>query len=245
MCLARKTARKHAFTLLEMAIVVGIITIISGSIIVFARDMISKRQAIDTESKMNEIVEALEHYYQLNGHFPCPASLTAAKTATTIGQMVNSGDCTYTSAPTGTLRVETAASSGVWVLMGALPTHALSMTNEMMQDGYGNRFSYIVMQTLTEASTFAAGAGALTIKDGPTNNIITDGAFVVFSHGSDGTGSYLHDKGTLKTACGAANLDTENCDWDVTFVDAPYNNGSVAANYFDDFIRWKSKQDYQ
>lgn len=229
---------------MELTVVIGMVGIILGAIFVFVKDMIAKRRAIDTELRIEAVIEALEHYQDLNGHFPCPASRSDVVGAAAFGKEANSGDCTYTAAPSGTLRVETAVSSGIWVLIGVLPVKDLGLSSDMIRDGYNNRFSYAVMQSAAEMSTFNAGVGGLIIKDGGGNNIITDGAYVVISHGYDEIGAYDFPNGTLKSACGATNLDIENCDWDVTFVDAPYNNGSVAANYFDDFIRWSSKASY-
>lgn len=232
----------QAFTLLEISVVIVIISLLVGFILVFVSDMVNKRRLIDTKLRIDTIVKALENYREMNEHFPCPASRTVAQSNASFGMEVNSGTCTYTSAPAGTVRVETSGGSGVWVLIGTIPTKDLMLDNNLMLDGYGNRFSYIVMQGLTEDFS---GEGALNVKDGGANDIITNGAFAVVSHGKDGKGAYLFSTGAATAACDASNLDKENCDDDYTLVDAPYNDGSTAASFFDDVIRWRSKLNYQ
>lgn len=235
---------KRGFSLLEMSIIIGIIAILMTMIFVFVSDILAKRRAIDTETRIDAIVAALDHYYDLNGHFPCPASRADLPSASTFGKEVNSGDCTYTVAPAGTLRVETVASNGIWMLTGVVPVKDILLSTDMIQDGYGNRFSYVVMQSLTETSTFSAGAGGLIVQDSGLNVIVNTGAFVVVSHGYDGLGAYRFSSGTLLGSCNATNLDKENCNWDRVFIDGTYNKGAIAANYFDDFVRWRSRLSY-
>lgn len=231
-----------AFTLLELSVSIAIIALIMSGSLVLISNIVSKHQGTDAQIKLDKIVIALENYYQRNGHLPCPASRTDAPNTANFGKQVNSGDCTYTVAPAGTARIETVASSGLWMLVGVVPTRDLLLRDDSMNDGYGNRFTYAVAQPLADSATFDAGTGTITIKDSAGNNIITDGAYVMLSHGKTGEGAYRFNSGSQTLACGATNLDIENCDADTTFMDATFNNGTVAASFFDDYIRWKSKQ---
>lgn len=237
--------RIHAFSLLELAISIGIISILMGSTLVVLSKKEGDSQQEVSEDHLDAIQTALVRYKIRKGHLPCPASLTELPTVATFGREVNAGDCTYTVAPAGTSRLETAASSGVWMLTGAVPIYGLNLPDDYMQNEFGDRYTYSVMQTLTESGTFEAGVGAIAIKDSAGNDLITDGAFVVISHGADGKGAYRFESAALKAACGAStNLDVENCDADVAFRKAPMSTTGDAANYFDDLVRWRSKQTF-
>ena len=89
----------------------------------------------------------------------------------------------------------------------------------------------------------------LAYKPGDTGGNVTwqvDGnaaSYVVVSHGPDGLGAYPTEASSIPTAkacAGVSTLDGRNCDDDSNFVDADYNDGAVAAQYFDDFIVWGS-----
>ncbi len=234
--------RIHAFTLLELSVSIAIIGIMMGSTMVVMGNVTHENQVeVDTD-RINAIVNSLIHFKERQGYLPCPAALSVTQGTAGFGKEANSGDCTYTSAPAGTSRIETVASSGIWMLKGAVPVRDLGLRDDFMRDEHGNRYTYAVMQSLTEAGTFDAGAGGIIVKDSAANSIITDGAFVVVSHGKEGEGAYSFMAGTARTACGATNLDIENCDADVTFIDTALNDTTQGATYFSDLIRWKSKQ---
>lgn len=72
--------------------------------------------------------------------------------------------------------------------------------------------------------------------------ILTDAAYFVWSAGKDHKGAPLYSTAATPVACGAStNLDVENCDDDDVFRDAPFNNGEVAAQFFDDQTSWVAK----
>jgi hypothetical protein len=207
-------------------------------------DFAVKQESLRTKDDLQIISDALVAYKDRNGRLPCPASQTVLYGSAAYGKQVNSGDCTYTVAPAGTTRTETAASSGKWVLSGAVPVRDLLLRDSFMRDKFGNRYTYVVPQVLTGASTFAAGEAVLTVKSETSQNIAEDGAFALISHGQDGKGAYREGSGALKQACGAStNLDVANCTPGATIMDAPFNDGQVAASYFDDTVVWKSRVD--
>lgn len=232
----------RGFTLLELSISIAVIGIMLGSTAVVLSDKIDGSQVEESKERIDEITEALIAYKVRNGNLPCPASLTTVPGNAAFGREVNSGDCTYTSAPAGTSRIETTGGSGIFMLRGAVPVYDLLLPPSYAADMYGNLYTYSVMQPLTEEGTFDDGAAAIVVKNAGGTDIITDGAFVVVSHGKEGEGAYRLLSGAQTVACGATNLDIENCDADVTFIDTlPSDDQAQGANYFSDLVRWKSK----
>lgn len=237
----RKPRDLRAFSLLELSISIAIISIILGGAAVVLTKKIEDSQATENAERMDEIATAIISFQERTGYLPCPASLTVVPGNASFGREVNSGDCTYTSAPAGTSRIETSGGSGVYMVRGALPVYDLQLPATYAEDVYGNRYTYSVMQLLAESATYSAGAGAIVVKNRQGNNIITDGAFIVVSHGKEGEGAYRAKTGAQKAACGSTTLDSDNCDADVTFVEGILNDQVTGASYYSDTIRWRSK----
>jgi hypothetical protein len=107
-------------------------------------------------------------------------------------------------------------------------------------------------------ASFGAGTGNVEWQEPGTG-----AAYVVVSHGADGRGAFPQLGATIpanklcntsatansspppctdNTAPNLVCIDIENCDDDADFFETPYNVGTTAANYFDDFIVWGSNQ---
>ena len=188
-------------------------------------------------------------------------------TNTNNAHAVNDG-AVATFSPTGTKRY--LGSDGThYIRQGTLPTRALGLSDDMMYDGYGNKFTYAV----TEQFTTSAVAGQITINDGntgatnPPNPIvgyynggtaIAGAAFVIVSHGNDGKGAWT--QGGMQIACNTSKTaDIENCGSystagtttstiqsttpDYVFTAAQFNDftNGVAAQWFDDAIGWETE----
>ena len=231
-----------AFSLIELSALLVVLALAMSSIISIKTSEVDRDTRVNSKSNIDRVYAALNAYAGRNGRLPCVASRTLAASDSNFGREVLV-DCTAdTSTPAGTLRYETVASSGIWVREGAVPVYDLLLPESMMFDEYGNRYSYAVIEKLTEASNYAAASGALVVKDAADADISTNAAFVVFSHGKDGKGAYRYGSGSLKVACGAtANLDVENCDGDAIFRKADYAETQTAALYYDDLFRYGTK----
>ncbi len=106
-------------------------------------------------------------------------------------------------------------------------------------DKYGNKFLYAVD---ISATTAPVNAGAVFDRNAPSSNILVQdigGAsvtainpnFIVLSHGQDGNGGFDKD-GNAIFPCGA-NLDSQNCNNNGTFLNIPARIINTAT-YFDD-----------
>ncbi|OUD14555.1 type II secretion system protein [Thioflexithrix psekupsensis] len=121
------------FTLVELAMVILIIGLLTGALLMplAAQREASQRQQVQTELK--QIREALLGYYLINGHFPCPASLSSGGNEHSRG--ANSHICR--------MPHETTPTSHGFVPHAALGLMANSDSG-LMEDVWGNPYRYSV-----------------------------------------------------------------------------------------------------
>jgi len=225
----------HAgYTLIELSVVLVIISLLTAGGLTLGAGMVNQAAHIDTKKILNQIDQSLRDYYTVNGRLPCPASRDLAITHADFGREVNGGVCTGTGAISGT-------SYSNDVRIGMIPVRALGLSDRAASDKYGNRILYAVTRQLTDASTFGGDDGAIQVLPATGGAILDDAAYFVWSAGKDHKGAPLYTTGAIPTACAGVALDAENCDNDNIFRDAPFNNGEVVANFFDDHTRWAPK----
>ena len=213
--------RAAGFTLAEMAIVLVVVGLLLTSVLSTVSTQFEARNIGETQSRLNQIKEALTGFAQANGRLPCPADGTLVTGATGAGleEVVDTTSNTCKSA--ANYRVLP------WATLGLVET-----------DVWGRRFSYWVnqsfadsyAQTVIDAATgswrcgatipsptpvsptsFALCAqGTLTVRTKtPANKTGTDVSnvpVVIISHGKNGYGAYTSG-GTLYSAPPVANVD--------------------------------------
>lgn len=226
-----KPFHQSGYTLVELSIVVIIISLLTAGGLATGAAMVERAAYIDTKKILTQLHTSVKDYYIVNGRLPCAASMTAAPGDSNFGAEVS-----CSSNVTGTWR-----SSGTRI--GAVPTRALGVSDAAAADKYGNRIVYAVSEALTDANTFGAAGGAIAIRDANNNLILSDAAVFMASPGRDRKGAYNHQTGALVNACSpATHLDTQNCSFsDNVFREAPFNNGDIAAAFFDDLTAWSPK----
>jgi type II secretory pathway pseudopilin PulG len=222
------------FTLIELAAVLFILTLLLGSLLVPIGTQVDQSNINTTQKNLDDVKEALIGFALANGRFPCPADPTIA-----TGQL-NAG-------------VERATCTGANV-NGVLPWTTLGV-NET--DAWGRRYTYRVTASFADAisantvtppvtctalpsqSSFAlCSQGDITITDG-SSNIATGVPVVVVSHGKDGYGSYTTLGTQLPTTCASPN-ELENTNADATFISHIYINNPACGGGFDDIVVWIS-----
>ncbi|MFO1243528.1 MAG: hypothetical protein U1E36_10105 [Rickettsiales bacterium] len=181
---------------------------------------------------------------------PCPGGPTASLNSTEFGM----GDDCNAAAPTmpDLIAVNAGTNQEVWI--GSAPTRMLNLPDSYMFDGWGNRIRYAVIKKLATGpddvihyipDTYITN-GVIQILDGygqqimPVNDRSIIG-FALVSFGKDSKGAQKRSGVTSDATCPANSTvkGEENCDDDAVFVDASYNDGTVAAEYYDDVIRWQ------
>jgi prepilin-type N-terminal cleavage/methylation domain-containing protein len=143
----RGTRRERGFSLLEVAITLGVLAILLGGLLVPLTTQIALRNETATYRMLEEIKEALIGYAAANGRLPCPAS-GASNGQESFGASgdASNGDCG-------------SASGGVFV--GFVPAVSLGLTPIDSQgfavDGWGttqNRIRYAVSSETLNGITF-------------------------------------------------------------------------------------------
>lgn len=209
--------RNTGFTLVELAIVLVIVALLTSGLLLGVSAQRNAAENIDAQRQMETIREALTGFALTRGRLPCPAQPGLANTDANAG-------------------IENCAQQhGVlpWVTLGLPET-----------DPWGNRFTYFASSKFTAA--LAAGtqasftlltgdppdnAGTANIKasSGSAGNIASDLPAVVVSHGSRGAGAWQPNGTQL---AGAAGDESENADADLTFI------AGQPSNNFDDLLTW-------
>jgi hypothetical protein len=222
---------------MELAIVMLIagIVIAGGATLFSEKDRSDKYDGVKAE--MIDIDDGLAVFLSQNDRLPCPAPLTANKGDATYARET---DCSDTTPPAGTFRIEHPASSGNYVRIGAAPIYDMEMPDEYVADAWYGKYLYAVSEGLTSTMT-SSSTGNITVQDGASADIQTEVAWVVVSMGKDNMGAYAARTANMILNCASGTLDEENCDYsNGIFRDTTFNDGSVTANYFDDIIRWET-----
>ena len=197
----------NGYSLLELSIVLIVLSILTTTSFSIGTSYInSKRQEVTIE-KMKVIQKSLDNYVNLYKSLPCPASPTSVNTDSNFGvgaiMSGTSGSDTRCIA-TGMLENNDDVGLGIakeTIAKGAIPVRTLDLPDEMMFDGWGRRFSYILESKFADPSIFEdiGGQGILHIwkendlsKAAATSNAIS----IIMSHGRSGYGAWNRN-GTL------------------------------------------------
>ena len=218
----------RGFTLLELTVVLVILGVLATGGLVAGAGMVEQAAKSDSEEIVKLAEKSLKDFYTVNGRLPCVARMNANPGTALFGAEL---DCTAAA-----VAGESWRSGGVRI--GMLPVRTLGLSDTTAADKYNSRLLYVVTEALTNAAGFGGSNGAIIIQDANNNNVTSAAAYAVISPGKDRKGGRVYKTGATPTACSAGTLDSTNCDMDATFRDAPFNDGSVPASFFDDIIRW-------
>ncbi|NBV05752.1 MAG: prepilin-type N-terminal cleavage/methylation domain-containing protein [Proteobacteria bacterium] len=241
---------KKAFSLIELSIVIVIVSIlITGALSVSVNAINSAKNKI-TKDRITEIYKALGNYVVVNKKLPCPAPITDTKSITT----------TY-----GTSLATCAATTGVVaypsstnLLSGMLPVKTLGLPLDMAEDGFGDKFEYIVDLNYTIASAGTAvtsGVGDfgtsttanISIKEKPNTTDITietTAVFAIVSLGANKYGAYGYDSSTSNTAPTDAQELRNVTPSSSSNATATLYVSSATSDAFDDIVFYKTRQTF-
>lgn len=236
--LPHKNNRKSGFSLLELSIVLTIVAIMVAGGLTLTTAKVSQDQIENSFTEMENIQKALQVYASEFGMLPCPAAIGLASTDALYGRQAT--DCADATPPAGITRVEYPAASGNYVRIGGVPFYTLQIPERYLADDFNNRYFYAVSESFITSAT-SSSTGNIRVVDSAGASVSDVVAWVVFSPGKSHKGGYVAKTGSLYSACDGTAKDGENCDGDGIFTDAPYNDGTVAANFFDDLILWQTR----
>jgi prepilin-type N-terminal cleavage/methylation domain-containing protein len=246
------TKRSHGFTLMELAIVLFIVSLLIGGMLMplSAQHEIRGRQ--ETEKALATIREALIGFAVINGRLPCPAQASIASATANAGVeavTVAGGPCACTDNTNGVATIgatacdhdDNGSPSGV---TGVLPWATLGLPET---DAWNNRYTYRLSTrfgrlasgqtvfgctptTNPTASAFAlCSAGDMTVVTaGGGATIASSVPAIVVSHGKNVLGAYS----TAGTQIpGVAGDELQNADGNT-------NTSFVSSTSIDDQLIW-------
>lgn len=226
--------RTRGFTLIELAIVMVIVTILIGGLAMPLSAQIQARRIAETKKTLEEARDAIIGYAMTHTadhdgdpdtpprpYLPCPADDTGQEKR--VGNICAQADGWFP-----------------WVDLGV-----------SSQDAWGNRLHYSVenreyadkSKGMRDLASYTPPYVMLNIKrictDSTCTTLVADNLLVVvFSHGPNGWGARNINGSTLKAP--DSEDEKENTDADPSFVSRSPSRAGDAAGEFDDLVVWIS-----
>ena len=209
--------RHHGFTLVELAIVLFVITLLLGGMLTPLTQQIAERQAGETRRTLENARIALVGYALSHrdaaGHayLPCPGGDDGVEDRQADG---------HCAAP-----------------VGLLPWHTLGTAET---DAWGNRLGYAVAAEFADAGQgiTTASVGDIELCPEETCPQPLAAAAVLLSHGRNGYGA--HNSMGKTNLAASSNDERENTDATPRFVMRPPSDADRPDGEFDDQVTWLS-----
>jgi prepilin-type N-terminal cleavage/methylation domain-containing protein len=238
--------RPRGFTLLEMAIVLVMVGLMTAMIGQTQRATQPDGCYASTKEQLATINEAIKAFELKNSRFPIPASRSFGVANVKFGQEA------FTVYAAASIPEVASIDYTDDVYFGALPFAVLGLPSSYAGDCWGNKFSYVVTKDLTEIAPYAATpTGNMDMLDPAMAPTATNLAYVVISHGENGVKSgngavvlNYSDISDHRWCAETSVIETWNCDaTNRKMRAAPFNNGKDAGDaYFDDLIVFGAKR---
>ena len=246
---------RKGFTLLEISVVLVIIALITGMAVSSGIMMVGSARDSSTRTKMRAIEAALASYRVTNNRLPCPGDFTITDGAANFGvEGATAGTCTGGS-PSANFSGAGATNTAATGVEGALPVVTLGLPNDMMYDGWGHKFRYVVDKALTAVNAFSAMTAAcensaITIKDASGGARTRSAIYALISSGANGHGGYTK-QGAMTNAASSNTDELANCHCDANAASTTYaptyvqkdgtRNASTLSDTFDDIVSYKER----
>lgn len=217
-----KGGGQRGFSLIELAIVIAIIGMISVTSLQFLGGSLRNAQARATQDRLDLAVEAVLAFYAENSRLPCPADGDLGPGDTGYG--LEDSPCS-------------SGNDAANLATGVLPWRTLGLPELSAQDGWTRMLSYRAAPGLTVAGG-SIGSNAPTVRYQDQGAGGAAVAFLVMSHGSNGLGANTQ-AGTRLTTGGAGTSELENGDGDREYVaraQTPPPNDA-----YDDLLVWRTR----
>ena len=162
---------QRAFTLIEVAIVIVIVGLMSGLVMKSERAVQPTNCYLQTQEQLAKVTAALDSFVRRNNRYPLPAGRSIGTSD------VNFGHEASVATSSAIDRLATAPSASNPILFGALPFQALGLSDAFAADCWGNKLSYVVTQSLTDstASGFPSTStfGGIEIRSGSGATLVS------------------------------------------------------------------------
>lgn len=211
-----RKAVKSAFSLIEISIVLLIIGIVVSGMLTISTVAVTNERIRVTKERMDAIYKALGQYMLKNYRLPCPSSITALKNSSSYGVATSTdGNCNISQG------IYVSATMPATPFYGAVPANTLGLTDEYAEDGFGNKFGYIMYRyynvaefpAVTDNNGFSFNGADPSMPDlisMPSGNINLDNAFILISHGPNRYGAFPANSSAQNSTAGASTYEISN-----------------------------------
>lgn len=222
--------KQRGFSLIELALVLVILTLVLGGALVPLNAQIAHKQWRDTEQSLRAVHDSLLGFVVRNGRLPCPAS----NASNGMESPQNGGVCTNP-------------------YDGYVPAVSLGL-NQLDAQGYaldawGNRLRYAVAKSYSSAFTSIDGiknAGLSTLQSelqvcasaAGTTGSSCGSATALSSSGINAPPAVIYSMGKMAAASSAD--ETANQDSNAIFVNHTLTTSAASTGAFDDVVTWLS-----
>jgi type II secretory pathway pseudopilin PulG len=219
--------RAAGFTLVEMAIVLLIVTLLLTGLVPTISSQIEQRQRNETRKQLDEVRDALFGFVLTNGRLPCPASTISNGLESPPG----GGVCSIADGfvPAATLGITPTDSQGYAV------------------DGWSNRIRYAVTTANSNAFNFTTSNGMQTVGMGLlTPNLSVCASATGITATTCGTAISLTNNAVAviysigKNTVPAGIDEAANMNGDQVFVSHTPSPAGATNGAFDDIVTWLS-----
>lgn len=257
-------AHQKAFTLMELAIVVLVFSLLAAAAFRYAANASNTANYASLNATLDVIEAALQNYRNSQTRIPCPSDITLAENSSSFGVEVGtSGDGNCTGYNFINAVEADAPSTANEVVAGGVPTKTLRLEDKYAYDPWGRKLLFVVDKRMTGSNSFTTYAvgnstiGTIVIKstttDALSDAVASNGIYALVSYGPNGHGGYVRNPSSTSTRfnAGSTNSDEQqNCHCDSTatatafdriFIQKPKTPSTTLTNMFDDVVRVKTR----
>lgn len=235
--------KNKAFGLLELSVVITIIAVVVVAVMATSIGKVSNRRNKVTNDRIEVIYKALKNYVATNKKFPCPASIVAIKSTSTYGDKASS--CTETI--TGVSVLTSGSITGL--SYGLIPVKSLGLSVDAAEDGFGNKYMYIVDTNFTGGDVdFVNDEGRIVIKkyNNGLSVVESNAIFAIVSYGANQQNAIASTAMAATTTSNSTTSPDEYLNATAYFDGnlISYSNRLNDSKTFDDIVFYKNKDDF-
>jgi prepilin-type N-terminal cleavage/methylation domain-containing protein len=222
---------KQGFSLVEMAVVLVVLTIILAVIAQPVANQIETRRIVDTQKKLEEVKEALYGFALVNGRLPGPA--ISATNGAAVATCANEVACTGF-IPWATLGIDKGDAWGTVVRYTVTP----AFVNATFPLTASSTKDVITRNTGGATSQLAANVVAVVWSHGK-RNFGTDGdSGVMRPNTSAGNADEIHNNTLPAATLSPAIVGVTGAAGTLVYSRTPSDNAAAPGGEFDDLVSW-------
>jgi hypothetical protein len=184
---------------------------------------------------------------------PCPAPITSVKST--------DADYGYSTGDSGLCANQDGVYSHQNSVYGMVPIKNLGLPSDVAEDGFGNKFGYLIYNKFTSTSLFgisSSNAQGIDIKNKDTSLVASTelAMFAIISYGANKYGAFNANSGSQNSA---STLAAEQANYPTNLTDASVNtaafststtdkitinaSSATTSSVFDDIVFYKTRND--